>query len=345
MSTSISTGVSDYADQWVKAAFSGGRTSFTNGNADFTQYGMEGREQIIKKGTAYMNVFMYVIREFEDALDDCKRGCIDCNDDPVHAWDEGVCFYAGSLEGQDGLASGYLLHQLADKRSMNFRTGGPDGTDVDGQSKLNYDLLDEFALGNYQLQSGNCPSARQTKNRIAHLMYIPMIQGSLRYAYKVDKLQGGEKEAAEGAAFAAAVLPRIHAANTEAAATIYGNLRVGAANTNSQDVKAAFESVYPQMGLTCADVGGLWSEATKSYYPGMEPCVDVSTTTVVTKTNSKLAVALGTTFGVLFAVAFIAILYMRSREKQGTPVFMTETDAAIENSLNLKELDIGEDDI
>eukprot|EP00985_Skeletonema_marinoi_P027441 scaffold22504_cov125-Skeletonema_marinoi.AAC.1 len=310
------TGTSDYADQWVNAAFEGGKTSFTNGNADFSQYGMEGREQIIKKGTAYMNVWIYTIREFEDALDDCKRGCINCNDDPVHAWDEGVCFYTGSLEGQTGLESGYLLHQLADKRSVNFKTGGPDGTDVDGQSKLNYDLMDEFALGNYQLQSGNCPSARKTKERIAQLMYIPMIQGSLRYAYKVDKLQGGEKEKAEGAAFAAAVLPRVHAANSDAASKIYNNLRVGTSSTNHQEVKEAFESVYPQLGLTCADIGGLWNEGTKSYYPGMGPCTDASTTKVVTETNSTLAIALGTTFGVLFAVALIAILYMRSREKQ-----------------------------
>eukprot|EP00984_Skeletonema_dohrnii_P004219 scaffold1490_cov121-Skeletonema_dohrnii-CCMP3373.AAC.2 len=317
-------GTSDYADQWVNAAFEGGRTSFTNGNADFSQYGMEGREQIIKKGTAYMNVWMYTIREFEDALDDCKRGCINCNDDPVHAWDEGVCFYTGSLEGQTGLESGYLLHQLADKRSVNFKTGGPDGTDVDGQSKLNYDLMDEFALGNYQLQSGNCPSARKTKERIAQLMYIPMIQGSLRYAFKVDKLQGGEKEKAEGAAFAAAVLPRVHAANSDAAAKIYNNLRVGASSTNHQEVKAAFESVYPQLGLTCADIGGLWNEAEKSYYPGMGPCTDASTTKVVTETNSTLAIALGTTFGVLFALALIAVLYMRSREKKGAPVFKTE---------------------
>jgi hypothetical protein len=319
----IPTGTSDYADQWVKAAFEGTRTSFTYGNADFAQYGMEGREQIIKKGTAYMNVWMYTIREFEDALDDCKRGCINCNDDPVHAWDEGVCFYTGSIEGQDGTASGYLLHELADKRSLDFKTGGPDGTDMDGQSKLNYDLMDLFALGNYQLQSGNCPSARKTKERIAQLMYVPMIQGSLRYAYKVEKLQGGEKEKAEGAAFAAAVLPRIHAANSDAAATIYNNLRVGASSTSFQQVKSAFESVYPQLGINCADIGGLWNEAEKKYYPGMEPCVDASNTEVVTQTNSTLAIALGSTFGALFAIALVGILYMRSREKQGAPVFKT----------------------
>ena len=81
-----------------------------------------------------------------------------------------------------------------------------------------------------------------------------MTRGSLRYAYKVDKLQGGEKEKAEGAAFAAAVLPRVHAANSEAATKIYSNssLRVGTSSTNAREVKAALESIYPQLGLTIA---------------------------------------------------------------------------------------------
>ena len=86
------------------AAFNGGSTSFSNGNADFGGYSEVGRTEAIKKGTAYMNIWMYVIREMEDALDDCKEGCTleNCNDDPVHAWDEAVAFYTGSLELTDG---------------------------------------------------------------------------------------------------------------------------------------------------------------------------------------------------------------------------------------------------
>ena len=78
---------------------------------------------------------------------------------------------------------------------------------------------------------------------------------------------------------------------SEAATKIYNSLRVGASSTNAQEVKAAFESVYPQLGLTCADIGGLWNEAGKDYYPGMEPCTDA--TTVITQANSTLAIAFG----------------------------------------------------
>lgn len=77
-------GAFDYANQWVLAALDGSSTNFNNGNADFSKFSLVGREEAAKKGTAYMNIFMYVIREFEDALDDCQENCIDCNDDPVH---------------------------------------------------------------------------------------------------------------------------------------------------------------------------------------------------------------------------------------------------------------------
>ena len=122
------------------------------------------------------------------------------------------CFYTGSLEGTDGAANGKLLHQLADRRCQNFKTCGVEGTELAGMAKLNYDIFNLIAVGQFQLQTGNCPAARLTTDKIISKMYIPIIQGTLRYAFAVAELLGGEKEQAEGAAFAAAVLPRIHAA-------------------------------------------------------------------------------------------------------------------------------------
>merc|ERR1719203_760339 len=324
-------GRSDYAHEWVEAAFEGRSTEFpNNGNANFAQYTFGGREQAIKKGAAYLNVFMYVIREFEDALDDCKSGVLSDNYASVNAWDEGVCFYTGSIEGQDGITEdGKLLHQLADKRCIDYKTCGADGVDGEGLAKVNYDIFDMLTLGNYQITRGNCAAARDTVEKIIAKMYVPMIQGSIRYAYKVDKLQGGEKEKAEGAAFAAAVLPRVNAANPKAAQTIYNNLKVNAGSTDHAAVKSAFESVYADMGITCADIGGLWNEGEKDYFPNMSPCrtvVSSSSTEVVTESNNTLAIALGCTFGALFAIAAAMVVYMRSKEKEGKPVFKTSEE-------------------
>ena len=193
-----------------------------------------------------MNVWMYVIREMEDALEDCDSGCQplddDCNSDPVHAWDEAVAFYAGSLEGMDGSGPGHLLYALADKRCINFRTCG-DLADTDmGTSHVNLEIIRNFEDGLREILSGQCDAARKNKERIEQLMAVPLIQGTLRYAYKRDlEYQIDDQKAeAEGAAFAAAVLPLVHACSASDAETIYTNMGVGSVNTAFHKVKRAF---------------------------------------------------------------------------------------------------------
>jgi Notch-like protein len=212
---------------------------------------------------------MYVIREMEDAIMDCKSGCIKCNDDPVHAWDEAVAFYAGSLEGEVGDTSGVLLHQLADKRCSNFGTCS--GTS--GGSAVNAAIFKEFQNGQFKLQSGECDKVAPIKKRIVELMSVPLVQGSLRYAYKVEKLQGGSTEIAEGAAFSAAILPRVHACNAAAAKTISDSMNMESSSPMAAgfiSVKKAFESTYACLGITCEDVGGLLKGT--EYYEFAEPC-------------------------------------------------------------------------
>ena len=98
-----------------------------------------------------MSVYMYVIREFEDAIGDCKNGCQDCNDDPVNAWDEGVAFFAGSLEGETG-EGGKLVYSLGEKRCRNFKTcGGAQGGSTSGTAQINAQLIALFNQGKNDL--------------------------------------------------------------------------------------------------------------------------------------------------------------------------------------------------
>jgi len=272
-------GVADYGDMWVTAAFDKTATAFEKGNADFSDdsvTGFVGRREAIKKGTVYLNIFMYVIREFEDAITDCKTECdvaSNCNDDPVHAWDEGVAFYSGSLEGADG-ASGKMLHEVADKRCGNYGTCGADGKGKEGNSYVNIELFKLFNQGKDQLRKGECGAGKATVKAITNMMYIPLIQGTLRYAYKVGVLNSGEKEKAEGAVFAAGVLPLIDSANANAAVTIYDNMKIGAASTDFNLVRSAFEDVYSELDISCDDIGGLLNSEKTDYFEDFKPCTD-----------------------------------------------------------------------
>jgi hypothetical protein len=242
-------GYPDYGNRYVMAAL--------EGSGIFAGLDAVARVEGVKKGAAYLNVWMYVIREMEDAVDDCQAGCVDCNDDPVHAWDEAVAFYTGSLEGQDGAGSGKMLYALADKRCKNYKTcvGGTNS----GTSVVNRELMELFKLGQAKLLQGKCSEVPGVMKSIVQFMTVPLVQGALRYAYKVGKLQGKSKEKAEGAVFSAAVLPLVDSCKPSAATLIAKNMNIDSATPMTDGfaaVKDAFESTYSCLGITCAQVGG-----------------------------------------------------------------------------------------
>lgn len=324
-------GTATYADEWITAGFDGVQTQFTNGNGDFTAYSPEARTrkynrrrrdlatcsdwshfifsrfrftEIIKKGTAYMSIAMYVIRELEDAVDDCNKNCATCNDDSVHALDEAVAFYTGSLEIETP-GDGKLMHKLADKRCVNFSTCGRNGDSVDGQSKVNFDLFTLFSKMQNELTDKNCKGAEKHKEEIVNKMMIPLVQGTIRYAHITENdPDATQKEEAEGAVFAAAVLPMVNACNDKDATTIFENMKTGQAGTaDFAAVKKAFERNYGCLGITCADVGGLWNTGLEAYEDGANPC---------SSSGASVGVIVGATFGALFALV-VAVICIKKR--------------------------------
>jgi len=222
--------------------------------------------EAVVKATAYMSVFMYIIRELEDALDSCEKGCDrdDCTDTD-NSLDEAVAFYTGSLTITEK-SDGNMLWDVAEKRCANFGT-------CDGDvSAVNQLIFAEFIRMQDNIMKTECAAARKNKEIIARYMYVPMIQGALRYAYKSGEQndQTGKSEA-EGATFAAAVLPKVHACSEKDAKVIYDNMRIGNASpTDFPAVKRAFENTYRCMGITCADIGGLTDG--EAYLPKAAPC-------------------------------------------------------------------------
>eukprot|EP00310_Coccolithus_braarudii_P002694 CAMPEP_0183378274 /NCGR_PEP_ID=MMETSP0164_2-20130417/124826_1 /TAXON_ID=221442 /ORGANISM="Coccolithus pelagicus ssp braarudi, Strain PLY182g" /LENGTH=1381 /DNA_ID=CAMNT_0025555825 /DNA_START=15 /DNA_END=4160 /DNA_ORIENTATION=+ len=276
-------GAATYADMWVSGALAATEVTFpNNGDANFGLVNDDAtRREAAKKGSAYMSVWMYAIREFEDAIDDCKLDCIDCNYAAAHAWDEGVAFYTGSLEGPSGKSRsgefGKMVYALAEKRAVNFKTAGVLGKEVDGGAFVNHELFQLFAAGQERLIRGECNAVRPIVARIVHYMTIPLIQGTLRYAYKVGK-EGdtSTKSKAEGAVFAAAVLPLVHACSPDDARSIYSYMKIQASSTNWAEVQSAMERNYVCLGIACSEVGGIWDQSLSKYYDNAEPCGDVS---------------------------------------------------------------------
>lgn len=101
---------------------------------------------------------------------------------------------------------------------------------------------------------------RAITDRIIAQGFVPIIQGTLKYAYSVSLGGASEAAIAEAAVFAAGVIGRVHACDAEAATTIWDNTKFGpdrstAGATDFTAVHAAFESVYECMGIDSMDVG------------------------------------------------------------------------------------------
>jgi hypothetical protein len=245
-----------------------------------------GSNQLMKKGANYQTVWMYVLHELEDAIGYCSAGhnrkhdcgpggtAGACGNAP-HAWDEGWAFYAGSqvaATAADSVTSdGTLIWELAEKRGSDFGTA-----DSTGPSSVNVALLAEFIKGRDLIIAADCAGAEPVVQKIIQLMTVPLVQGTLKYAFKADPANangdcaadagknamtasdGCVKSWAEGWAFAAAVLPQIDQCDPAAAKTVEDALDIAATGPVAGGfaaVKTAIESTYPCLGITCEHVG------------------------------------------------------------------------------------------
>ena len=83
-----------------------------------------------------MIIDVYVIREQEDTVNDCKTSCISCIDNLVH---EAAILQFGSLEELGGSDEGNHGDCFTKKHCQNIKTCGQSGDFIEGISKVYYD--------------------------------------------------------------------------------------------------------------------------------------------------------------------------------------------------------------
>jgi len=308
------------------------------------------RFEVIQKGIIYLNIYPYVIWEMQDAINDCNTGDIDLNDNSVHAWDEAVAFYTGSLEGvsqggNNGLDSCTdgnckLQFYLADKRCTNFGTctADYDMDDMAGYSKVNYDIFSLFTKGRDQIlgayHTEECPETGALMDEIATRMLIPFIQGVQRYLYKTSVADSpSAKEAGELFAFASAVLPFIHEANPETAELLFNRAwKLDYDTVDWKDIKYAIEETYPLLGIgagvgaiTCLEIG----ELTDGGNVVSEACVDASESEEDTGVPGW-AIGLIVALAILLTATAVYAMYVRQKYSKALPLLSTQKEGDVQ---------------
>jgi hypothetical protein len=256
---------------------------------------------------------MYVIHELEDAIGDCLAGSIENNYNPVHATDEAMAFYTGTLEGQSGFyiqqgatsltdSTGYLIFALADKRCKNFGTctGMPvltAGSTTDGGSLVNQKVAADMQKVATYCTMLECGKARDHMDLVKAQMTVPLVQGTIRYAYYNSKSTTSLKKMAEGAVFWASIAPQVAKCNAAGAGRISAALwrpmitksAYADGDATLQDIMNTLQGCYPSMGITCADVGKLLgAESTPAGVACVDPSVADSSTTTTKDGEEKL---------------------------------------------------------
>lgn len=252
----------DYADRIVEAAFQGTQANLNSHAFDFSSTTMETRGAVIERTTSIMHVLMFVLQQLEESIHACmadcpKEGC-DGNANAVHLIDAAVAFYTGSQEGHDGSGDGNLLYNLADEECRNFGTCGSDGNAQSGTSKVNLEIMELFSGMKEDVSGKHCPQARRKMDRIEQIIFLPVVQGTLRYAYqRAHFLNSGELDEALAAIYSASVLPVVNDCSISAGNTLNENLRQGSnPDLFAYDaIKKNLERQYQCMGFTCTDVG------------------------------------------------------------------------------------------
>ena len=252
-------------------------------------------QRMATTGANLMHVFIYSTHELYSALDKCEAGNLDDESGAPHAWDEGWAFYAGSRAdgsrfGSNSHRESELLYEKADQRGDWFGTyrarlcnsdACPAGEtccwspawreeDDDQHSNVNAKLLKLYRAGLVALRAGDCARASSYTDEIVAQMTVILAQNAVKYTFWADDDQMSQwddgSQVGHFHASVYALLPRVAHCDAAAAAILEANMVLPedsdppAAAPLVPDgklaVKAAIESTYPCLGITCADVGG-----------------------------------------------------------------------------------------
>jgi hypothetical protein len=264
---------------------------------------------------------MYVIGTLEEAITTCfwerairttkvlppsntSSTCLNCYAESVRTWDRAVALYTGSLESDS--RKGIMLYHLSDKKCIKFRTCGPNRDSVSGISYVNLEIFSHFSKGQMDLSNGRCEEADEVKNSIMYLMQIPLIQGTLYYAYLNDRqTTSGDKENVIGAVYAASILPLIHQCNVKDSKKLWEHTAIGTAKVDFLTTKALLERNYECLKITCADVGGIFDPVSFQYYEDASPC----TYPLSTQSHSTIAIVILVIFSIYFVCVLLLLMY------------------------------------
>ena len=229
-------------------------TSFCAGKSD------DFRQYIINKGLIGV-VTAYVTYEMGAAVWKAEQGQLE-DTNAAYAWDEAAAFYVGNIaavigDGYTGSAPGnlYSPYEFNWKRDSDF----PEGisTHTEAIPLLNFGLMN--VRGSY-----NATNVQAAQLAMYKILSIAAIRSAIKYGWKAygdGSFQ--EKYLAEGWAYwrsASGYISTVNRTAVEQVDAIFDLSQTSFTADAACEVKKLVESMYADLGITCAMVGK-WKDA------------------------------------------------------------------------------------
>jgi hypothetical protein len=244
----------NYADKMILASLDG---------KDKWKNNVEQRAAFITTVLQYHVIYLYALAELADTEADCVDKDPTKNAGAVESWDEVAAVLIGSLEapfrgGSTDLQDGYFSWNLANQQCFEYNVCTSNNN---GYAIVNDKLLDLLYAGKGELDALDCTNLRRTVAQVEHLLLVPLIQSTLKYASKNQDYQSNSdsKDLAMGEAFALSLLPFLASKDPEASQTLERNMilstTVKPVFDGSQAVANALLPVMQDLGVDCNLVG------------------------------------------------------------------------------------------
>jgi len=228
-------------------------------NSQFTAVFIESSTEVSKKAMQYLITPMHMHVKLTQA-----SNLVEFDKEAAQlAWDTAVAYFTGTSFKD-------LVFTLALKRCGEF------GTCEGKCAPANDQIFKQLEKGKKNIGKEKKKKVDEAIDKIIDEMLAPLMQGTLRYAYKIGKglyepngvnitNQMGQKERAEGYMFVVGALPFVHECSPSVAEQLYDLMSIpkeifkegeGVSNLD-EDVQKLFAYVSSCTGVTCADIGDM----------------------------------------------------------------------------------------
>lgn len=230
--------------------------------------------QVVTKTLQFQVTYMFVMAKMVEAQTDCNNDSVAKDYTPSFAWDEVAAFLIGSLDQKQpssvptsDIQDGQLLWNLGNRVCTQFGTcttaSDQASTAKTTISTYNAKLEDLLYAGMGESRALDCKNLARTVKRIQHIMLIPLIQSTLKYAISNTRRSDRSESAdlASGEIMALSILPILTSIDAEAAAVVEKNMILTEGVKPVKDGAAAVgDALYPIVRewnneIRCEDIG------------------------------------------------------------------------------------------